>query len=157
MAMETGALRDTLTAVVRGEVTLAELQGLTYEQARAIAQVGCELSGAGRLEEARILFKGLVAMNPKDAGVHAALGTVYQRLGRNEEARASYDAALAQAPRNPVALANRGELRLRSGDVGGLEDLTHAVEADPEGRTRAGSRARGLLEATSLAHAQRHR
>lgn len=145
------AVRSRLAAVVRGEVTLAQLQGITSGEARAIAQAGCELSAAGRLEEARILFQGLVATNPKDAGAHAALGTVYQRLGRSEDARASYDAALALSPRHPVALSNRGELRLRAGDRGGQEDLARAAEADPEGRTRAGRRARELLEALSLA------
>ncbi len=148
--MDVEALRSRLTAVARGEVTLAQLQGMTYAQARAIARVGCELSAAGRLEEARILFKGLVATNPKDAGAHAALGTVYQRLGRGEEARASYDAALELSPHHPVALSNRGELRLRTGDRGGREDLVRAAEVDPEGRTRAGRRARELLEAMAL-------
>lgn len=142
-------VRSRLAAIVRGEVTLAELQGVTSGEARAIAQAGCELAAAGRLEEARILFKGLVATNPKDAGAHAALGTVYQRLGRGEEARASYDAALALSPQHPVALANRGELRLRSNDREGQADLARAVEVDPEGRTRAGRRARELLEAMS--------
>jgi Flp pilus assembly protein TadD len=152
--MDLETLRSRLTAVIRGEVTLAELQGVTYEQARAIGQVGCELSAAGRLEEARILFKGLVAMNPKDAGTHAALGTVLQRLGQSAEALAAYDAALALHPDHVVALANRGELRLRSGERAGVEDLRRAVEADPEGKTRAGRRARDLLAALSAASAQ---
>ena len=34
---------------------------------------------------------------------------------------------------DPVALANRGELRLKAGDRGGFSDLSKAVEADPYG------------------------
>ncbi|MBJ6765487.1 hypothetical protein JGU66_32440 [Myxococcaceae bacterium JPH2] len=145
--MATEELQARVRAVARGEVTLAQLQGITAEQARAVARVGCELSEAGRLEEARIVFQGLVATNPRDASAHAALGTVLQRMGRGDDALAAYNAALRLRLEDPVALANRGELRLRSGDTGGRADLEHAVVVDPRGATRAGRRARELLEA----------
>ena len=45
-------------------------------------QVPNDLATAGRLEEARIIFEGLVEGNPKDSASRAALGTVYQKLGR---------------------------------------------------------------------------
>lgn len=138
--------RERLKAYVRGEATWAEVEGMTKGEARAIAQVGCELAAAGRLEEARVLFEGLVEGNPKDAASRAALGTVYQKLGRLDEALAEYTAALAEQPRNPVALANRGELRLRAGDRQGYAGLAQAMEADPHGETAAGRRARSLVE-----------
>jgi Flp pilus assembly protein TadD len=119
---------------------------MTAEHAQLISKMGCELAGAGRLEEARVLFAGLVASNPKHAAAHAALGTVLQKLGKLPEAKASYDLALGLDPRNPVALANRGELRLKSGDRAGLEDLTLAVQADPECTTAAVRRAREIIK-----------
>lgn len=149
MRIHGGAVRG-LKSFARGEATWAEVEGMTFEEAKAIAQVGCELAAAGRLEEARILFEGLVEGNPKDAAARAALGTVYQKLGRLEEAVAEYSASLEREPGNPVALANRGELYLRRGERQGFTDLANAVEADPHGETVAGRRARALVQAITL-------
>jgi Flp pilus assembly protein TadD len=139
-----------LKAFARGEVTWAEVEGMTFEEAKAIAQVGCELAAAGRYEEARVLFEGLVAGNPKDSASRAALGTVYQKLGRLQDAITVYSAALERDPRNPVALVNRGELYLRQGQRQGFTDVANAVEADPHGDTAAGRRARALVKAITL-------
>src|SRR5918997_6694825 len=79
---KTNEAAGKLKAFARGEVTWAEVEGMTFEEAKAIAQVGCDLAAAGRYEEARILFEGLVEGNPKDSASRAALGTVYQKLGR---------------------------------------------------------------------------
>ncbi len=154
MQLRTESARK-LQAYARGELTWAEVEGMTFEEAQAIARMGCELAAAGRLEEARVLFEGLVEGNPKDAAARAALGTVYQKLGRAQEALAAYDAALARDPRNPVALANRGELYLRQGNKQGISDVGHAVEADPNGETSSGRRARALVKAIALAAAER--
>lgn len=149
MQMQSGAV-TRLKAFARGEATWAEVEGMTFEEAKAIAQVGCDLAAAGRLEEARILFEGLVEGNPKDTAARAALGTVYQKLGRLEEAVAEYSAALEREPDHPVALANRGELYLRKGERQGFTDLANAVEADPHGETAGGRRARALVKAITL-------
>ncbi|MBJ6759408.1 tetratricopeptide repeat protein [Myxococcaceae bacterium JPH2] len=147
--MDVGTARK-LKAFARGESTWAEVEGMTFEEAKAIAQVGCELAAAGRLDEARILFEGLVEGNPRDSAARAALGTVYQKLGRLDEAVAEYSAALARDAANPVALANRGELYLRKGERQGFTDLANAVEVDPHGETAAGRRARALVKAIAL-------
>jgi Flp pilus assembly protein TadD len=139
-----------LKAFARGEMTWAEVEGMTFEEAKAIAQVGCDLAAAGRLEEARILFEGLVEGNPKDSAARAALGTVYQKLGRIEDALKAYSEALERDPGNPVALVNRGELYLRRGERRGFTDVASAVEADPHGETAAGRRARALVKAITL-------
>ena len=144
------ATTEKLKGFVRGELTWAEVEGMTFEEAKAIAQVGCDLAAAGRLEEARILFEGLVEGNPKDSAARAALGTVYQKLGRLEDALTEYSAALERDPKNPVALVNRGELYLRKGDRQGFTDVSNAVEADPHGETSAGRRARALVKAITM-------
>jgi Flp pilus assembly protein TadD len=148
--MEAGTV-EKLKAFVRGERTWAEVEGMTFQEAKAIAQVGCDLAAAGRYEEARILFEGLVEGNPKDAASRAALGTVYQRLGRQQDALTEYSAALERDPHNPVALANRGELYLQQGNRQGFTDLAHAVEADPHGETTGGRRAKALVKAIAMA------
>jgi len=60
---------------------------------------------------------------------------------------AEYTAAIGMDATQPVALANRGELRLRQNDRGGLEDLVAATRADPSGITIAARRAKALLGA----------
>ncbi len=132
------------------ETTWAEVEGMTFEDAKAIAQIGCDFAAAGRLDEARKVFEGLVAMNPKDSAAHAAMGTVYQKLGRIEDAMTEYTEAIKGDAKNPIALAHRGELRLKAGDRNGFIDLTQAVEADPHGETAAGRRARGLVKAITM-------
>jgi Flp pilus assembly protein TadD len=147
-------LKSRINAFSRGEMTWAEVEGMTFEEAKAIAQVGCDLAAAGRLDDAKIVFEGLVAGNPKDSAARAALGTVYQKLGRTPEAITEYTAALEADPKNPVAWANRGELRLKAGDRAGFQDLAKAVEADPYGETAAGRRAKGLVKAITMAAVQ---
>lgn len=132
-------------AVQSARPTIAEISGLTFEEAKAIAEIGCDLAAAGRLEEARVLFEGLIEMNPRDAASRAALGTVYQKQGRLEEAMAMYSAAIGLDGSQPVALANRGELRLKQHDRGGIQDLLAATQADPCGITVAARRARALI------------
>ena len=144
------ALKTRLLAVARGDVTIAELDGMTFEKARAIAAVGCDLAAAGRLDDAKIIFEGLVMGNPKDSAAHAALGTVYQKLGRTADAVTEYTAALHYDAENPVALSNRGELRLKNGDRDGFQDLASAVKCDPHGETAAGRRAKSLVKAITL-------
>ena len=142
---------------LRGESTWAEVEGMTFDQAKEIAQVGCDLAAAGQLEKARVVFEGLAAGNPRDSASRAALGTVYQKLGRVTEAIFEYTAALAEDGQNPVALANRGELRLRVGDREGFADLSSAVDADPYGETSAGRRAQSLVKAVALMAVERAR
>src|SRR3954470_25033488 len=152
-----------MARIVRGETmsanaiaaqaarTIAEVAGFTFEEAKAIAEIGCDLAAAGRLEEARVLFEGLVEMNPKDAAARAALGTVYQKQGRLQEALAEYTTAIEMDETQPVALSNRGELRLRRNDGGGVEDLLAATRSDPSGLTIGGRRAKALLSAMAQA------
>jgi len=139
--------RERLLAFARGEATWAEVEGVTATEAERMARTGVELARAGRLREAALVFEAMVEINPRDAGAHAALGTVYQKLGRTEDAVRAYGEALARDPAHPVALGNRGELLLRLGRREGFGDVAAAVAADPEGRTAAGRRAARLAKA----------
>lgn len=140
-----------LRLFARNELTWAEVEGWTFEDACAVAAFGCELSAEGRLEEALIVFEGLTEINPRDAAAVAALGTVYQRLGRSQDALSRYSAAIALDPKQAVALANRGELRLKKGDPDGANDLVAAMEADPGSKAPATRRAVAIVKAMAMA------
>src|SRR5215813_2600846 len=99
--------RERLLAFTRGEATWAEVEGVTAVEAARIGRAGVELARAGRLREAALVFEAMVEINPRDAGAHAALGTVYQKLGRTEDAVQAYGEALTRDPAHPVALGNQ--------------------------------------------------
>lgn len=107
--------------------TLAQEFGFTRDQAQAITEQAFNLLDAGDLDGAATVFSGLLVLNPLDAGVHAALGTVFHEQGRTVEALAAYDEALKLDGNAVLARVNRGELRCKAGDLMGLEDLRVAA------------------------------
>jgi tetratricopeptide (TPR) repeat protein len=141
----------------RGEISWAEVEGFTSHEAQEARKTACDLAGRGQLRKSAGIFEGLLAINPKDHTSRAALGTVYQKMGRVDDALSAYDGAIATDAHNVVALANRGELRLKSGDLrGGLEDLAHAVDADPDGHSASARRARAIATALVQEAARAH-
>jgi len=125
--------------------TLAESIGLTFEEARAIAQVACDAAEAGDLEGSRGVLESLVAINPLDCAVQAALGTVYQKLEMLPEAEAAYSAAVDRGD-HAIARINRAELRLKRGDARGEADLEALIKADPKLAEAPAARAKKLLD-----------
>lgn len=119
------------------EQTLAEKLGFSAEDARAISELAFGLIDVGNLEGAATIFIGLLEINPKDTGIRTALGMVYERQGRNSEAEAEYSLVLERNPRSVRALMNRGNLRVRRGDQGGIDDLRAAAEIDSPMKPKA--------------------
>ena len=143
---------ENIDKFIMGEITWAQLQGMTLDEAYAIAEYGYGLYQEGKFHDARTLFEGLVLCNPYDGYFHNMLGAVYQQLDMEEEALESYNAAVDLDEENLHALVNRGELFLKSGQFDkALDDLYKAVELDPDGQDPAALRARALAMATSKA------
>lgn len=78
--------------------TLAQEFGFTAAQAAAVAAKGAELFEAGDHDGAATIYAGLLAINPLDAGMHAALATVLKAQGKLAEAEAELDAATKLEP-----------------------------------------------------------
>lgn len=136
----------TLERFVRGEVTLAELEGVDADSQSKLAQLGYRLLSSGKLTEARSVFEGLVALNPQESYFLVAAGAVAQREGRHEDAERWYSLALERQPNHLAARANRGEVRLMLSRIPeATEDLVHAVTLDPQALESTTVRARGLL------------
>ena len=117
--------------------TLAQYIGITSDQLREITSQAFDLLEAGDLDGAAAVFIGLLALNPKDAGVQAALGSVFHEQGKLSEALAAYDTALTIDSNAVLARVNRGELRCKRGDLGGLEDLKIAARIPSSVQARA--------------------
>lgn len=117
--------------------TLAQYIGITSDQTRAITSQAFDLLEAGDLDGAAAVFQGLVALNSRDAGVQAALGSVFHEQGKLSEALDAYDTALTIDGNAVLARVNRGELRCKRGDLGGLEDLKVAARIPSSVQARA--------------------
>ena len=119
--------------------TLAQYIGITTDQQQAITSQAFDLLEAGELDGAVVIFNGLLVLNPFDAAIHAALGSVFHEQGKLTEALAAYDTALSIDGNTALARVNRGELRCKRGDLGGIDDLKIAVRIPSavQGRAQA--------------------
>ena len=133
-----------------GKITWAQLEGMTMEQAYAIAEFGYTMYQQGRYKDARTLFEGLVIGNPYDPYFHAMLGAIYTKLDMHEEAAQEFSIAIELDPEDINSYVNRGELLLQHGEFEyAMEDLKAAIDLDPEGENPASLRARALAAATA--------
>jgi len=135
---------------VRGKRTFGEILGINAGQAYNLAQLGYRLLQEGQLDDARVMFQGLVTLNPKDPYMHLALGSVHHRAGRVQEAVEEYSKAIALDPQLTNAYANRGELYLGLHEAEkGINDLKKALELDPKAEDPSTMRARAIIATTA--------
>ncbi len=135
-----------------GKITWAQLEGMTMEQAYAIAEFGYSMYQQGRYKDSRTLFEGLVIGNPYDPYFHAMLGAIYTKLDMHEEAAQEFSIAIELDPEDINSYVNRGELLLQHGEFEyAMEDLKAAIDLDPDGKNPASLRARALAAATAAA------
>ena len=136
-----------LDKFIMGQMTLGDLEGVTKQQQYEIAQVGHGYLSSGKLEEARKIFEGLLALDPYDAYFHTCIGSIAQQEEKYEEAEAAYTKALSINPYSATAYANRGEIRVMTGNLAeGALDLVRAVKEDPEGKEDSVIRAKATIQ-----------
>lgn len=103
--------------------------GVSTQQLAEVSLFGHQLFEGGRLEEARVVFEGLVGLEVRDAFPYTMLGTIYLALGDQDRALALFEAALGIDRTDLAALVYRGEIRLNRGKLRpALDDLHRAVE-----------------------------
>ncbi len=118
MAQPKTTTQDAAERILAGE-QLADVFGLTEGHIQAIAALAFNLQQQGKLNQAEILFRGLIAANDKVFYGYAGLGalalakqpadlpTAYENLSRAAELN----------PSDPTVQANLGEVLLRQGKV----------------------------------------
>lgn len=137
---------ERLEKVASGQATIAEAAGISKDGLYRIAEKAYQLFSQGKLVEAKQLYQGLVAADPYDSVFHCHLGAVLWRSGDLERAFEEYDAAVRYNVANTDALAGRGELLIAQGNVDkGVDDLSRALEIDPDCVRPSTQRARALL------------
>ena len=68
---------------------MTRTERIQAERRLAVHEVGHLLATEGKLEAARRIFDGWIAIEPDDAYAHLALGWIHRRSGRRGEARAA--------------------------------------------------------------------
>jgi Flp pilus assembly protein TadD len=120
-------------------MNLAQEFGFTSDQMQSMVSQAFDLIDADDLDGAAVVFTGLIALNPNDAGIQAALGAVFHQQGKVADAMVAYEAALKLDGKTVLARVNRGELRCKKGDRGGVEDLKIAAGIPSAVQARAKS------------------
>jgi tetratricopeptide (TPR) repeat protein len=98
----------------QGQASLKQIVGLSEEELYAIANQGYYLFLQGKAEPARVLFEGLVAIDPRNAYYYRALGAIYWRLKDGRRAIRQFTYAIRVAPNDVSAYVNRAEVYVAS-------------------------------------------
>jgi tetratricopeptide (TPR) repeat protein len=111
-----------------GKTTLKEVKGYADDELYAIAHQGYFFLLQGKNEEARTIFEGLIAIDPRNDYYYRAVGVIYHKLGDADRALRAFTNASRLAPSNLAAFINRAEVYIALGRRReALADLDHAV------------------------------
>jgi tetratricopeptide (TPR) repeat protein len=115
-----------------------------------MAALGYSMYEQGKYENAKVIFSGLCALDPRESYYRTALGAVYMVQDELDVAEQLFNAAIALNDREMASFVNRGEIHLRKGRIAeAAADFKAAVSLDPQNRDPLSRRAR-LLAAAAL-------
>ena len=128
-----------------GKTTLKEIKGYSDAELYAIAHQGYFFLIQGKNDEAKTIFEGLVAIDPRNDYYYRALGVIYHKLGDADRAIKQFTYATRVAPSNLAAFINRAEVYVATGRRReALADLDHAVTLARDPTTQLAGKARAL-------------
>jgi type III secretion system low calcium response chaperone LcrH/SycD len=140
-------IAQTIQRWADGRATLKDVRGYSDQELFAVARTGYAFFNQGKIAEARTIFQGLFAINPREAYFARALAVVEQAAGNADGALSAYDVAVKLAPEDPMAYIGRAEIRILKGQTReALQDLQAAMAAKGEGK-RLKSKAKSLFNA----------
>ncbi len=108
-------LKKLVEQWAEGRVTLKQIVGLSEEELYAISSQGYLLFLQGKTEASRIIFEGLVAIDPRNAYYYRALGAIYWRLKEPQKAIKQFTYAMRVAPKEISSYINRAEVYVALG------------------------------------------
>lgn len=103
-------LSQMLPLWAEGRVTLKDIKGYTEEELNSIAHVAYVFLMQGKNDEARTLFEGLIAIDPRNDYYYRALGVIFQKQQDFERAITQFSYAIRIRPDSPHAYVNRAEI-----------------------------------------------
>ena len=144
--LDQNQLAELLPKWAAGQVTLKELKGYTDDELFAIAHTAYFFLLQGKNQEARTLFEGLVAIDPRNDYYYRALGVIFHKLGDEERAIRQFGYALQVNSRSAVAYLNRSEVYISQSDyASAVPDLEKAVACVGPKDTQLARKAKALL------------
>jgi tetratricopeptide (TPR) repeat protein len=139
---------DRVERWLKGELTLQQLTAVSGPEMLQMAIVGFRMYEQGRYAEAKMIFQGLVTLDPQESYFLTALGAVHLAEDDLDQAKTYLDRSIAVNPKELAAFVNRGEVALRQGKVlDAARDFMKAVELDPEAKDPLTMRAKVLASA----------
>lgn len=164
-------IEEAVKGFILGDLTLAQLEGISAEDIYAVADIGYDLFEEGKLEDAKKIFEGLYTYNPMDPYFHTVLGSIYQRESNFAEAASHYATAVELHPEDVTSWTNLGETQLQwaaalqgEGDTEraaeafstAVEALTQAVQRTDDAETNDSAlRARALINVAATIYEAR--
>lgn len=106
---------DAWTEVASGNLPLRAFRGISDEALAAIRVLGHQLAEAGRDADARTVFTGLLALDPRDVYARKALATLCLRAGDAAGSEAHLRVVLRDQPKDRDALVRLGAALLGLG------------------------------------------
>lgn len=129
-----------------GKVTLKEIKGYSDDELYAIAHTGYFFLMQGKNEEARTLFEGLVAIDPRNDYYYRALGVIFHKLEDPARALKQFGYAIRVNPRQPAAYVNRAEVHISQQRYSeATQDLQKALQLVTAKDPQLARKARALL------------
>ncbi len=139
-------MQQLLTRWAAGRITLKELKGYSDDELYAIAHTGYFFLMQGKNTEARTLFEGLVAIDPKNDYYYRALGVIFHKLGDAERAIKQFSYAVQVSPKAAASYVNRAEVYVSLGrSAEAAADLRKALEVVTIKEPALARKARALL------------
>lgn len=112
-----------------------------------LRDLSCRLAFAGRLDEARSLAEGVVALWPDYYLGYALLGAIWEQCGERGRARQAYERAVARHPADAASILNLGRLQIAAGEVGrGLDNVRRAWTLERRKKSELAQVARQVLD-----------
>tara|TARA_Y100001934_G_scaffold262256_1_gene336512 strand:+ start:53 stop:529 length:477 start_codon:yes stop_codon:yes gene_type:complete len=94
----------------QGQVSLKQIMGLSNDELYAISTQGYNFFLQGKIQPARVIFEGLVAIEPRNAYYYRALGVIYWREKEPQKALKQFTYAIRVAPNEIASHINRAEV-----------------------------------------------
>lgn len=137
----------TFLKFMNGEVTWAEIKGISNSLLKELAKIAYLKLRRGDYHKAEVMFKGLAVIDHNNWYYRAALGAVYHKQKLYDEAIEEYTIALELNDQEITSWANRGECHyVLKNYEDALHDFEHALKLDSDGKNAWAKRARVLKQ-----------
>ena len=112
-----------------GQVSLKDIKGYSDDELYAIAHTAYFFLMQGKNQEAKTLFEGLIALDPRNDYYYRALGVIFHKLGAPDRALKQFSYAIRVNERSPAAYVNRAEVHIAQNQAPEAQrDLRKALE-----------------------------